>query len=131
MKFFNLIRRLWLLALLPTSLLLAPGPAQAAVACTGTASGIIFSPISGLSTGTTSTGTIGWSCTNNSILTTAYVTLCLNIGAGTGGTSGNVRLMSGGSPALQFQLYTGTGSAPIWGSILCASPFGVPSAGIR
>ena len=46
MKFFSLIRRLWLLALLPAGLLLAPGLAHADVTCTSYASGITFSPIS-------------------------------------------------------------------------------------
>ena len=118
MKFFSLIRRLWLLALLPAGLLLAPGLAHADVTCTSYASGITFSPISGLATGTTSTGTINWTCTNNSFITSANVMLCLNIGAGTGGTSGTTRLMAGGTPALQFQLYQDAANTQVWGSLL-------------
>lgn len=118
MKWFSIIRRLSLLPVLPATLLLAPGLAHAQVSCTSNASGITFNPISGLATGTTNTGTINWSCTNNSLFNIAYVTMCLNIGSGTGGTSGTTRLMSGGTPPLQFQLYTGAGSAPIWGSVL-------------
>lgn len=136
MKFFSLIRRLWLLALLPGSLLLAPGPAHAAVTCTSYASGINFSPVSGLATGATSTGTINWTCTNTTFLADAYVTMCLNIGAGTGGTLGTARLMTGGTPALQFQLYQDAANTQIWGSLLGGPsptpykvlPFTIPGA---
>ena len=84
MKWFKFIRRLWWLAWLPASLLLAPGLAHAQVSCTSYASNINFNPISGLATGATSNGTINWTCTNATFLTTAYVKLCRNIGTGTG-----------------------------------------------
>ena len=118
MKLFSIIRRLWWLAWLSGGLLLAPGPAHAQVTCTSYASNINFSPISGLATAATSNGTINWTCTNATFLSTAYVTLCLNIGTGTGGTSGTTRLMSGGTPPLQFQLYQNAGNTQIWGSLL-------------
>lgn len=133
MKWFSIIRRLSLLAVLPATLLLAPGPAYADVTCTSYASGITFSPISGLATGTTSTGTINWTCTNNTFLTSANVTLCLNIGAGTGGTSGTTRLMAGSTPALQFQLYQNATNTQIWGSLLGGpnpTPYQPPSFSI-
>ncbi|MDR3452689.1 MAG: spore coat U domain-containing protein [Rhodoferax sp.] len=120
MKFFSFIRRLWLLALLPGCLLLAPGPAHAiAVGCSSSATTINFGTISGLATGATSTGTINWTCTaSGNSGSTAYITLCLNIGAGSGGTSGSTRTMSGGTPALQFQLYQNSANTQIWGSLL-------------
>lgn len=68
--------------------------------------------------GSSGSAPVGWSCSNTSNQT-AYVTLCINIVAGSGGTQGNSRLLSDGAGhTLQFQLYKTAASDPgqIWGS---------------
>lgn len=47
--------------------------------------------------------------------TESTITLCANIGAGTGGASGGLREMSG-SPPLKFGLYASAGTSIPWGS---------------
>ena len=114
--------RLLLLLLLPCGFLLAPGQAHAAVWCQITqAPDINFGTVDPLNSGAQSTGTVNWTCYNDTNKD-AYVTLCLSIGAGTGGTQGINRQMSGGSgQPLQFQLYQDPAHARIWGSLLSST----------
>lgn len=114
--------RLLLLLLLPCGILLAPGQAHAAVWCSVTqAPDINFGTVDPLNGGAQNTGTASWTC-YNSDNKDAYVTLCLNIGAGTGGTQGVNRQMLGGSgQPLQFQLYQDAAHAQVWGSLLSST----------
>jgi spore coat protein U-like protein len=98
----------------------AGNQAEAAVTCSANATNMSFGTVSGLNPAATTTGTVSWSCYNDSATSRAYVTLCLNIGNGTGGVSGTTRLMTGSSapPALRYQLYRNAANTTVWGSEL-------------
>ncbi|MGO9446275.1 MAG: spore coat protein U domain-containing protein [Thiobacillaceae bacterium] len=119
MRSFNLFRLLWRLTWLHAGFFLVPAAAHAiSVTCSSSATNINFGSVNGLATGTSSTGTVSWTCNNTGGGQSAYVTFCLNIGSGTGGTSGSARLLVGGTPSLQFQLYQDAANTQIWGSLL-------------
>jgi spore coat protein U-like protein len=124
--------------LLATSLFL-PRRADATVTCNASATSVNFGVVDPQQAGNTqASGSISFSCQNDAFLQTAYVTLCLNIGAGTGGTTAPYRQMSDGAGHnLQFQLYQDGAHTQIWGSVLTpATPtplqvqFQVPGAAL-
>lgn len=122
MKTPKILCLLFLLGLFSVGSLLLPGTAQAAVTCTATASNVSFGTISPQQTGTSQTnGSVSFTCTNDAVLQTAYVTLCVNIGAGTG-TGTNPRQMGDGAGHnVQFQLYQDSAYSQIWGSVLTSA----------
>lgn len=93
-------------------------PAQAAVNCTATMTGVNFGNVDLVAgVGLTASGTLNYSCTNTrNQTTTAYV--CFNVGDGVEGSGNfNPRVMKDGSGnVLQFQLYQGPGFATVLGS---------------
>ena len=97
-----------------------PPPAFAAVTCTPTMSNLAFGTVNPASAATT-TGSLDWSCDNDAFLQTAWVTMCLNIGAGnsSGGQTSPWRTMDGGSgDPLRFQIYADAAHTQVWGSVL-------------
>lgn len=114
------ILQLLLALLLLPACALWPRAASATVSCTATATAINFGSVDPQqSSATTANGSISFTCRNNVLLQPAYVTACLNIGAGSGSTTSPYRQMNdGASHTLLFQLYRDAGHSQIWGSIL-------------
>lgn len=106
---------------------LLAGAHATTVSCASSATNINLGAVSALGAGggAVSSGTVTWTCYNTGGFQTAYVTFCLNIGSGTGGTAGNLRLLTGGTPALEFQLYQDAANTLVWGSLL-SGPNGTP-----
>ena len=105
-----------LLALLAAfALLMMPGTAQAQT-CSATVSSIDFGSPSLLSGGSVDvTGTVTVTCTGIPLL--SVVKICPGIGAGSGGTDGSARLMTGPAGSLRFQLYQDAARSIAWGSL--------------
>ncbi|HEX7817201.1 spore coat U domain-containing protein [Dyella sp.] len=129
-----LLLALGMLWMLPTS------NAHADVSCQVVdAPNINFGTVDGLiaTANDSASNNVSWNCSNTEF-STAYVTLCLNIGAGSGGTGGGGRVMSTTSGQdLAYQLYQDAAHQVIWGSLLSsANPnplmrkFTVPAASI-
>lgn len=100
--------------------LAVPRMAFCAVTCTPTMSNLAFGTVNPASAAT-ATGSLSWTCDNDAFLQTAWVTMCLNIGAGgsVGGQTSPWRTMDGGSGnPLQFQIYKDGAHAQLWGSVL-------------
>lgn len=134
----GILRLLFALLLLSCAALL-PRTANAAVSCNASATAINFGTVDPQQPGTTTTnGSISFNCRNDAFLQTVYVTMCLNIGAGSGGTTSPYRRMDDGAGHnLLFQLYRDANHTQIWGSKLTpATPtpmqlkFTIPGAGI-
>jgi spore coat protein U domain-containing protein, fimbrial subunit CupE1/2/3/6 len=107
-------------------LLLGASAACAAVSCTVQVADLNFGTIDTLGpTGATTSTDVTIDCSGSSA---NKVTLCGNIGAGTGGASGGLREMPG-SPALDFGLYTSPGTSQPWGSTstpALGAPYQIP-----
>lgn len=107
------------LVALSSAIALLPGIAQAAVSCSATASPVNFGTIDPQQPGNSpATGSISFTCQNDALLQTAFVTLCLNIGAGSGTGTTPRRMNDGVGHTLDFQLYSDPARSQIWGSVL-------------
>ncbi|WP_322965462.1 Csu type fimbrial protein [Sphingomonas fuzhouensis] len=96
-------------------LFVMPGAARAQT-CSATISTIDFGSPSLLSSGPVDvTGTITVSCTGIPLL--SVVKICPGIGAGSGGTDGSGRLMTGTAGSLRYQLYQDTARSMAWGAL--------------
>ncbi len=95
----------------------------ASVTCSVTSAPTVsFGVVDGLVTGATTSASIGWTCSNPSLLQAANVTFCINIGNGTGGVLGSNRLMTAGTGQnLQFQMYQDAARTQVWGSLFSAA----------
>lgn len=96
--------------------LLHVAPAHAAgITCTSASmSAVSFGTVNPLSSQTTTTATLTYSC-SNSDNKTHWATICFSIGE-PGGLQTNPRQMSSGSNKLNFQLYQDPGYTQVWGS---------------
>ncbi|MGO7251540.1 spore coat protein U domain-containing protein, partial [Rhizobium brockwellii] len=61
------------------------------------------------------TGTVTITCTSIPLL--SVVKVCSGIGAGSGGTDGSGRLMTGTAGSLRYQLYQDAARSIAWGSL--------------
>lgn len=96
-------------------LLIAAAPASAQV-CSFTNTGINFGTIAVSSApNTTSIGTITANCTGTR---NQSITICPNIGSGTGGNDATAskRFMTFGAEKIEYNLYQNNGAGQIWGS---------------
>ena len=95
-----------------------PHVAKGATTCTTTPSDLAFGSVS-MNTQADTTTTVNIACSTGglSLLATARVRMCLNIGAGiNGGGQTNPRLMLNSfSDQLQFQIYRDAARSLIWG----------------
>lgn len=96
--------------------LLHVAPAHAAgITCTSASmTAVSFGTVNPLSSQTTTTATLTYSCTNTDNKTHS-ATICFSIGE-PGGAQTNPRQMSSGSNKLNFQLYQDPGYTQVWGS---------------
>lgn len=89
-------------------LLLAPSKAHANVVCSLTGQTISFG------TGSSGTGSIGYSCTSYNLLPTA-LTLCSQLGSPSyPGTTDQPKMLDGSGNTLSFNLYTDSGHSTVW-----------------
>jgi spore coat protein U-like protein len=120
----DLIQRLCRVALLTGSLWLLGTPAARADSCTASMTDIVFtgvSPISGSDyyANGTLTVTCTWTVLTGipPLLLFPNVAVCVNLGPGSGGGTGNPRVMSNGTGQLRYNLYTDNSyaAASVWG----------------
>lgn len=99
--------------------LLASRAAHAA-SCTLSISNVAFGTVSNILSGanTAVTATVSISCSGGLGYALGGVTLCPNIGVGTGGATSSTREMANGSNLLNFQLYQDSAHTTVWGSYL-------------
>ena len=104
--------------------LLWPGKAQANVVCSLTSQTISFG------TGSTATGSIGYSCTSYNLLSTS-LTLCSALGSPSyPGTAAQPRMLGPNSESLAFNLYTDAARSTVWsGSTVLTKAITVPGFG--
>lgn len=109
--------RLLAVLLLAVGGLLHVAPARAAgITCTSASmSAVSFGTVNPLSSLTTTTATLTYSCNNTDKNNTHSATVCFSIGE-PGGAQTNPRQMSSGGNKLNFQLYTDGGYTQVWGS---------------
>ena len=89
--------------------------AWAQVTCNITATPSVSFGEYGSVNGNSNSAPVSWSC-NNTSNKTAFVTLCINIGAGSGGVTATSRLLSDGKGhTLGFQLYKASNLSSPWG----------------
>lgn len=109
------MKRLTLILLAVIAFFAFPGTAQAQT-CSATVSSIDFGSPSLLTSGPVDvTGTVTITCTSIPLL--SVVKVCPGIGAGSGGTDGSGRLMTGTGGALRYQLYQDAARSVAWGSL--------------
>jgi spore coat protein U-like protein len=91
-------------------------PAQATITCsTAAMTAVSFGTVNPLSSQTTTSANLTYTCKNSTGGGTHSATLCFSIGE-PGGNQTNPRLMKSGSNTLQFQLYQSPGFTTVWGS---------------
>lgn len=97
--------------------LLHVAPAHAAgITCTSASmSAVSFGTVNPLSSQSTTTATLTYSCTNTDTSNTHSATICFSIGEPAGAQT-SPRQMSSGSNKLNFQLYQDPGYTQVWGS---------------
>lgn len=116
--------RLWRLLLMVAALWLLAIPGARADTCTATMTDVDFGVISPIGGGDyTARGTMTVTCywtllVGQSPLLLPVANLCVNLGPGPGGGTGDPRWMSNGARRLAFNLYTDSSyaAASIWGS---------------
>ena len=112
------LRAYLLFLLLLMGCLVAPVAAHANVVCKVTSEGINFGTVN-VSTagGATASGSIGYECTNYNPAPAANFTLCIGYGNNPSypGTASQPA-MTGGSPPLNFNLYTNAANGQVWSS---------------
>lgn len=108
------MRRLAFLALLAFGLLALPATASAAT-CTVAVDTLDFGAVDSLFAAPVDTAArVHVSC-DQVLAGTSQVTLCLHLGAGSGGADGGLRRLASGSQSLVFQLYQDGGRSIGWG----------------
>lgn len=91
--------------------------ASAATSCSVTSmSDLAFGAVDPSGTLVDTTATLNYQCSFSGFLTGAAVSLCFNIGAGSGGTGYAPRTMKAGSEAMNFQIYSDPARSQVWGS---------------
>jgi spore coat protein U-like protein len=91
-------------------------PAHATITCSTASMGAVsFGTVNPLSSLTSTTATLSYTCKNSTGGGTHSATLCFSIGE-PGGAQTNPRLMKSGANTLQFQLYQSPGFTTVWGS---------------
>lgn len=111
----RLLRCLFILLLLGSGLFHA-SRADAQITCTtASMSAVSFGTVNPLSSQTSTTATLTYTCTNLSVTKTHSATICFSIGEPAGAQT-SPRLMSSGANTLQFQMYWGSPNGTIWGS---------------
>lgn len=109
------MKNLILALLVALACIAIPGTAQAQT-CSATVSSIDFGSPSLLTSGPVDvTGTVTVTCTGIPVL--SVVKICPGIGAGSGGTDGSGRLMTGTNGSLRYQLYQDAARSVAWGSL--------------
>ena len=95
---------------------IAPARAAGAITCTSASmSAVSFGTVNPLSSQSTTTATLTYSCSNSDNKNTHSATICFSIGE-PGGAQTNPRHMSSGGNKLNFQLYQDPGYTTVWGS---------------
>lgn len=103
-------------ALLLASLLILISHGAQAATCTVDISDLNFGPVDTLSISTTeSTAEVAIVCDQVSTEATV-VTICANLGAGSGGAQSGLRQIGSGSSTLSYQIFTDTARSIPWGS---------------
>ncbi|KAB8192930.1 protein U [Lysobacter maris] len=104
--------------------------APAATTCTASSTALSFGSTSGAgNVDSTATVTVECSTSGLSLLATARVRMCLNIGAGVngGGSTAPRRMTNAFGDPMQFQIYSDPARTQIWGdSLIAATPTPVP-----
>ena len=92
-------------------------PAQS-ISCSATMTNVAFGNVNPLSSQTDANATLNYTCTNASLLTTRFATVCFSIGDGAQGAgNSNPRLMQDGAgDDLFFQLFQNAAHTTVWGS---------------
>lgn len=118
----NLLTRLWsktprllvlgLIVLL--SQLWLVSSAKAATTCSATATNMAFGNVASAGN-TDSDATITVTCTTNALFVASYVSACLDIGIGSGGSSAGRRMLNGYSDGLAFEFYEDGSRSRAWG----------------
>ncbi len=100
--------------------LLGSRHAQATTTCTASMTNLAFGPVDPTGALVDATATLTYSCTFSGLLSGLlgdYITLCFNIGTGTGGSSAAPRTMrDAASDTMNFQMYTDAAHSLVWGS---------------
>ncbi|QDH70623.1 Csu type fimbrial protein [Marilutibacter alkalisoli] len=113
-------------ALLLFALLWLPAPAQAVTTCTASSTALNFGTVTGTgNVDSTAVVTVVCNTSGLSLLATARVRMCLNIGAGAngGGLTNPRRMTNSFGDAMQFQIYRDPARTLIWGdSSIPATP---------
>lgn len=108
---------LWLLWLLMGLLAVVPGRADAQ-SCAATASPMDFGNVRPIRlTAVDASGSISVSCTWPLISLAPNVRVCLNLGPGTGSSSGGVRYLVNGANTMRYNLYQDAARSQVWGSV--------------
>ncbi len=108
----------------------AGSPVSAQV-CTFSNTGINFGIVNAQARrSVTATGTVSANCTGTRNST---ITICPNIGAGSGGSNAtaSVRYMSSGTEQIGYNLYQSTGQQQVWGSYVWAFAPRPPTMSVR
>jgi spore coat protein U-like protein len=91
--------------------------ASAATSCSVTSvTDLVFGNVDPTGTLVDTTATLNYRCSFTGILSGSSVTLCFNIGPGSGGTSYTPRTMKAGSEAMNYQIYSDAARSLVWGS---------------
>ena len=112
----RLLRWVFALLLVVVGVSTAMRVGAAGITCTSASMGSVsFGTVDPLSSQTSTTATLTYSCRNTDNNNTHSATVCFSIGE-PGGAQTNPRLMSSGTNKLQFQLYQDPGYTTVWGS---------------
>lgn len=106
--------RVFLAACLVTLAVCCAGSAQAAV-CTVVVSDLGFGAVDTLGGASMATADVKIGCDNVGVGVTA-ITVCGDLGDGTGGSAAGERLLTSGTATLRYQLYKDSGHSISWGS---------------
>ena len=88
------------------------------ISCSATMTNVTFGNVNPQSSQTDANATLNYTCTNSSLLTTRYATVCFSIGDGAqgGGNSNPRRMQDGAADPLYFQLFQDPTHTTVWGS---------------
>jgi spore coat protein U-like protein len=110
--------RFLMLALIAVVALISHRAQAQSISCSATMTNVAFGSVNPLSSQTDASATLNYTCTNSSLLTTRYATVCFSIGDGAqgGGNSNPRRMQDGAGDPLMFQLYQNSARTTVWGS---------------
>lgn len=98
-------------------LLAAAQGASAATSCSITSvSDLVFGNVDPTGALVDTTATLNYRCSFTGFLSGSSVTLCFNIGPGSGGTGYTPRTMKAGTESMNFQIYSDSARNLVWGS---------------